>query len=178
MSIASAHDKDADRGLTINPIVDTLKPVVEPTRSELIRIDTGRGVKLSFSRSCMPCSAMPPRSDDQLLVVLRLAQRDPIQTRALQVGVEPAGEVVDRNVLVFRNVIDHVYADVFPICVIVAMRHRLDEPMLIAGDEAKRCCARAQRQTFRIFAHLLSKLRHDLFVPCSVTITFWLEEVE
>src|ERR1700730_4071629 len=79
MSIASAHHKDADRRLTINPIVDTLKPVVEPTRTELVRIDAGRGTKLSFSRRCVRCPAMPPRSDDQLLVALRLDPRDPVQ---------------------------------------------------------------------------------------------------
>src|SRR5882672_11587563 len=103
MSIASAHDKDADRRLTINPIVDTLEPVVKPTRTELARIDAGRGTKLSFSRRCVLCSAMPPRSDEQLLVGLRLAQCDPVQARAAQVGVEPAGEMVDRDVLIDRK---------------------------------------------------------------------------
>src|SRR5262249_50691469 len=140
--------------------------------------DTGRCTKLSFSCTRVPCSAMPPRSDDQLLVVLRPAQRDPGQTRALQVGVEPAGDMVDRDVLVFSDVIDYVHADILPISVIVAMRHGLDKPVLIARNKAKRCCARTQRQSFHIFAHLLSKLRHDLFVPCSIMITLWLEEVE
>ena len=115
MSIASAHDKDADWALTINPVVDTPKPLVEPTGSELVRIDTGRCTKLSLTSACVPCSAMPPRSDDQLLVVLRLAQRGPVQARAPQVGVEPAGEMVDGNVL---------------LCVIVTVRHGLDEPVL------------------------------------------------
>ena len=80
---------------------------------------------------------MPPRSDDHLLVVLRLAQRDPVQTRAPQVGVSPAGEMVDGDVLVFSGVIDYVHADILTISVIVAMRHGLDEPVLIARNEAK-----------------------------------------
>src|SRR6516162_2705836 len=86
--------------------------------------------------------------------------------------------MVARDVLVLSNVIDHVYADIIPICVIVAMRHGLDEPMLIAGDEAKRRCARAQWQGLQIFAHLLSKFRHYLFILRSVTVTLRLEKVK
>ena len=86
--------------------------------------------------------------------------------------------MVDRDVLIFSNVIDHVHADVFPICVIVAMRHGLDEPILVAGDEAKRCRARAQWQGLHIFAHLLSKFRHCLFILRSVTVTLRLEKIK
>src|SRR6266576_5911811 len=59
MSIAVPHDEKANRGHAIHAIVDTLKPVVEPTRSELVRIDSRRRAKLCFSGGCMCCSTMP-----------------------------------------------------------------------------------------------------------------------
>ena len=80
---------------------------------------------------------MCPRSDDQpLQALLGLAQLDVVQVRDLHAPrVVPARHVIDRNVLVLRDMVDYARAVILPERVIVAVTHGLDQPRFVVGRE-------------------------------------------
>jgi len=159
MAIAAAHDKDADRWLAIHSIADVLEPVIEPALFESIEVNGRIRTKLRLSGVAPGASAMRPRPHDEpLQTFLRLPQRDVIQVRNLRApGVVPTAEVIDGNVLVLGRVLHHVRARILPERVIVAVRHRLDQPFFIVRIEFQRGQPAPQGHALGILPHLFTE---------------------
>ena len=90
---------------------------------------------------------MGPRAHGQALeTFLGFGQAGIVQIRHIErPGVVPAADVEGRNVFVFIEVAYDIDAHVFPVGVVVSVRHEFDERGLIVRRHAQRRRACAKR---------------------------------
>ena len=129
VAIAAAHHKNPHWAFFVDSVLDAFQPAVHPGELQIFGRNYGLWSKCSLTGEAAFIPTMSPRAHSEPLQAL-LGFRE---SGIVQVGhtkrprIVPAANVVNGNVFVFMQVSGDVDANIFPIRVVIAMRHYLNQ---------------------------------------------------
>ena len=136
VAIAGAHHEQANRRIPIGARIETLQESIEPPEVErLVEVgDCRRRTELDVAgvRACV--AAVDPRSDDELhRRCLDLRQAIEVQDGPAGIRIVPARQMDHRDVRRLVVVQRPVAIGLFPVVVVLRVRHDLEVVLLEAG---------------------------------------------
>ena len=151
----AAHHEDFHRRVVLDAVLNSLQPAVIPAQAKFKAVDRGARAEVGVAVHRHHVRAMNPRPEDHPhRPALVLRQRRVAHGGLPRPRVVPSADQEHRHILVCVDVVGQAEAGLLPVCVVLAMAHRMDDPLFILGCEAKRRRAFANREVGDVAADI------------------------